>query len=107
MRLIFHAWVVVFALSFTSVLGQETKPVTPRDKVSKILELQFSQQAFMAAVENTVPQYIANLRVKNPALTLPQVRQLTDIYKQTQIDTRIMNRDATIDGWIETYTEEE
>jgi hypothetical protein len=107
MRLINQAWVVVFALSFSPVFGQETKPVMPRDKVAKILDLQFSQQAFMAAIENTVPQFIANLRVKNPGLTLPQVKQLTDIYKQTQLDTRIMNRDAAIDGWIETYTEDE
>jgi hypothetical protein len=107
MRLTFQTWIIAFALSFAPAFAQEVKPIAPRDKVAKILDLQFSQPAFMAIIENSVPQFINAVRLKNPALTPTQIKEITEIYKQAQIDIRAVNRDATIDGWIETYSEQE
>ena len=103
----FRTWIVVLALSFTPAFAQDTAQLTARDKVAKILDLQFSKQAYTAVIENYVPVVINSARLKNPSLTPAQIKQITDIYKNTVVEMRSSVVDATIDGWLETYSEEE
>ena len=60
----FRTWIVVFALSFTPAFAQDTAQLTARDKVAKILDLQFSKQAYTAAIETYVPMVINSARLR-------------------------------------------